>query len=95
MTMVKIILIRAKQNNENDVNDSSNHVSVDSSISKISNQEYGCNLCELRLRSMQGLRKHIESIHNGTKYQCEECDYQATNNILVNFVTTKHHNQVL
>ena len=76
-----------EETNENDVNDSSNHVSVDSSISKISNQEFGCNLCELRLRSMQGLRKHIESIHNGTKYQCKECDYQATNqsNLNVHF----------
>ena len=37
-----------------------------------------CQDCERTFSGRSGLWKHIKSEHEGVKYACNECDYQAT-----------------
>jgi len=46
-------------------------------ITKTSNSNWSCNLCDKVLSSKFGMQTHIQAKHNGVKYSCEQCDYQA------------------
>ena len=37
-----------------------------------------CHLCEIKTVSKGSLKMHIESIHDGIRYECGQCDYMAT-----------------
>ena len=39
---------------------------------------FQCSQCNYQTRKKFHLRRHINSIHEGTKYPCDQCNYQAS-----------------
>ena len=54
------------------------HISLVHEIVKYEEFGYQCRLCEKRFKRMESLKRHIESIHQNTKFPCNHCDYKAT-----------------
>ena len=40
---------------------------------------YSCEYCEKQVGTSLGLKRHVESIHEGIRYSCNKCDYEASN----------------
>ena len=40
---------------------------------------FSCEYCDYKALSRKDCRKHVESIHEGIRYECSQCDYRATN----------------
>ena len=38
---------------------------------------YECDRCNKTYSDSGGLKRHIQSVHEGVKYTCDQCDYQA------------------
>jgi len=52
---------------------------------------YSCDLCGREFPWKTSLRRHIESVHNGRRYHCDQCDFKATRNYcLVEHKRRKH-----
>ena len=34
--------------------------------------------CEYKATRKQSLHKHVQSVHDGVKYNCVQCEYKAT-----------------
>ena len=55
---------------------------------------YVCKPCQKSFKSKQGLRNHTQSIHQGIKYACDECDYKATKQNHLNVhIQAKHKHE--
>ena len=37
-----------------------------------------CDICMKQYKSKRNLLKHIQSVHKGIKYPCNQCEYKAT-----------------
>ena len=40
--------------------------------------KYKCDICSKSYKSKSHLTQHIQSLHKGLKYPCDQCVYQAT-----------------
>ena len=40
--------------------------------------KYKCDICSKSYKSKRTLTRHIQSVHKGLKYPCDQCVYQAT-----------------
>ena len=43
--------------------------------------KFGCNQCSMPFSSSLGLKLHQHSEHEGVTYNCDQCDYMATQQI--------------
>ena len=44
---------------------------------KLENKEFRCNYCDKLYISWAGRYHHMQSIHKGIRYQCDQCTYTA------------------
>ena len=50
-----------------------------------------CSECGKSLRNPRNLKRHLESIHNGLKYPCDQCDFNASQKYhLKSHIKAKH-----
>ena len=47
-------------------------------IQRTSEGRFNCDQCQSKFTEKHSLITHIQSIHEGVKYACNQCDYQAT-----------------
>ena len=60
-------------------------------VSRAVGKKYACKQCDKQFTCLSGLRRHIQSIHEGVKYACNQCDYQATQqSSLTTHIQSKH-----
>ena len=63
---------------EEQVLDDSKNRSITKEENTVQGKSLNCKQCEKVFRAESSLKKHIESIHDKIKYDCNRCDYKAT-----------------
>ena len=54
------------------------HISDNSSEQVTNDSPLFCQICDKTYNTKQGLKTHIESIHDGVRYPCSQCPYRAS-----------------
>jgi len=67
------------------------NTAISKSIVKSTNGKFPCDQCNKHFATKQGLKVHIQSIHEGVKYACNQCDKQFIQPVhLATHIQSKH-----
>merc|ERR1712025_991660 len=61
-----------------DIDKNDQQTIVTSQLQKNADGKFNCDQCQSNFTTEAHLERHIQSKHEGVKYACTQCDYQAT-----------------